>query len=222
FLRNCFIPNSTKKAVDPSLSTASPGLSDRVFDFLKKDIQGKREMHPVFLSVPLSHRPPNPARFSSDFQGQNLPTPLIYRATSAAKLSGVEPLTSRFQDGSTAPQPTCQLPSGEKRNKPAASAFYRVPEMKRAGGSPPKFPARPALRMSRSSVVKEKVRGWQGPSSYAAQTRSLTSGKRVRSLRSLTRQLGRSPCPVFQVIFLHHPRPEKFWERSGNFHFVRL
>src|SRR5690606_29999510 len=24
FLRNCFIPNSTKKAVDPSLSTASP------------------------------------------------------------------------------------------------------------------------------------------------------------------------------------------------------
>ncbi|WP_211295772.1 hypothetical protein, partial [Planifilum fimeticola] len=26
FLRNCFIPNSTKKAVDPSLSTASaPG-----------------------------------------------------------------------------------------------------------------------------------------------------------------------------------------------------
>src|SRR5690606_22138225 len=175
FLRNCFIPNSTKKAVDPSLSTASPGLSDRVFVFLKKDIQGKREMHPVFLSVPLSHRPPNPARFSSDFQGQNLPTPLIYRATSAAKLSGVEPLTSRFQDGSTAPQPTCQLPSGEKRNKPAASAFYRVPEMKRAGGSPPKFPARPALRMSRSSVVKEKVRGWQGPSSYAAQTRSLTS-----------------------------------------------
>src|SRR5690606_33922605 len=27
FLRNCFIPNSTKKAVDPSLSTASPSLS---------------------------------------------------------------------------------------------------------------------------------------------------------------------------------------------------
>src|SRR5690606_28085341 len=27
FLRNCFIPNSTKKAVDPSLSTASGGTS---------------------------------------------------------------------------------------------------------------------------------------------------------------------------------------------------
>jgi hypothetical protein len=26
FLRNCFIPNSTKKAVDPSLSTASSKL----------------------------------------------------------------------------------------------------------------------------------------------------------------------------------------------------
>ncbi|MFS8513089.1 MAG: hypothetical protein LOD87_05145, partial [Planifilum fulgidum] len=26
-LRNCFIPNSTKKAVDPSLSTASPSTT---------------------------------------------------------------------------------------------------------------------------------------------------------------------------------------------------
>src|SRR5690606_8035296 len=167
---------------------------------------------------------PSSAKSSKVFFRFSRPKPshsLIYRATSAAKLSGVEPLTSRFQDGSTAPQPTCQLPSEEKRNKPAASAFYRVPEMKRAGGSPPKFPARPALRMSRSSVVKEKVRGWQGPSSYAAQTRSLTSRKPVRSLRRLTRQLGRSPCPVFQVIFLYPARPEKFWERSGNFHFVR-
>src|SRR5690606_7402513 len=29
FLRNCFIPNSTKKAVDPSLSTASTGAEIR-------------------------------------------------------------------------------------------------------------------------------------------------------------------------------------------------
>src|SRR5690606_12386735 len=51
FLRNCFIPNSTKKAVDPSLSTASlPTFVGSPFLF---DAMGaRRRMRPPILSFP--------------------------------------------------------------------------------------------------------------------------------------------------------------------------